>query len=449
MRRPIALALVLVPLACKREPPEATGGGSQPSVDAQARVQQVCDAMNDLSLLYVAGLLSLEVESLDSPATREKIVTACKGLSLAVVECADRLDLDGPECSKALEQQMGLTDATPRGSGPTPRWSVSTPFEVYDLDVSPAGHVAFAGENGVGLVIDGAVKWTTELEEASARVAWSGDCVLTGSRGELRCFDEAGAVRWSTAVAKGEDEWLTTIEAGPDARVMVVTSKGAIVRVDPGACATAPAGCATPVGTVEALAGASIELLPGGAILGTNDAGVTLVSASGVQLGQRPAELAASVPAGGLVVVARDVLRANPACKEGADECFTVVTSNVDMEVVAPVEIAGVGVAHADSYGVIHMVGDTPWKVDAGNDGDLLTDGTTIYSVGHQLGLGDALEAPPQVRAIDARTGETRWITKLGSERASLLSGYVVVLRGDSLLVATEAQLFAIPVGHS
>ncbi len=75
-----------------------------------------------------------------------------------------------------------------------------------------------------------------------------------------------------------------------------------------------------------------------------------------------------------------------------------------------------------------------------------LTDGTTIYSVGHQLGLGDALEAPPQLRAIDGRTGETRWITKLGTERAGILSGYIIALRGGSVVVATKSQLFSVPV---
>lgn len=447
MRRPSAVLVVLALGACSKTPSEGTDGASQAAADANARVQQLCDGMSDLSLLYVAGLLDMPIESLDPPGTREKLVTACKGLSLEVVECADRLELDDPKCSKALEQQMGLTDAAPKGAGPTPRWSVRTPFELYDLDVSPAGHVAFAGENGVGLVVDGAVKWTAELEEASARVAWAGGCVLTGTRGELRCYDEAGAVKWSTAVGKGEDEWLTTIEPAPEGRVLVVTSNGALFRIDPGACATAAEGCATPLGTVETLSGSSLEVLPSGAILGTNDAGVTLVSATGTVLTQRAAELAASVPVGGLVVAKRDLLRANPSCKEGAEDCFTVVTSNADMEMIAPVEIAGVGVAHGDSYGVIHMVGTTAWKVDAGNDGDLVSDGTTVYSVGHQLGLGDALEAPPQLRAIDARTGETKWITKLGSERAGLLSGYIIVLRGGSVIVSTESQLFAVPVG--
>lgn len=446
-RSSVALA-ALVLLACNKAP-EDTEGRPKTEADAKIRVLQLCEGMSDFGLLYVAGLLDMPIESLDPPGARGQVIAKCKTLPLTVVECADRFDLDGPECSKALQQQLGLTDATPKGEGPAPRWAVQTPFEVYDLDVSSAGHVALAGEKGVALVVDGAVKWSAELEEASARVAWAGDCVLTGTRGELRCYDEAGAVTWSKAVGKSEDEWLTTIEPAPEGRVLVVTSTGALVRVDPAACAKVAEGCTTPVATVEALAGASLEVLPSGAILGTNDAGVVLVSATGTVLAQRAAELAASAPAGGLVVVARDVLRANPSCtgKRGADDCFTVVTSNADMEMVAPVEIAGVGVAHGDSYGVIHMVGATPWKVDVGNDGDLVSDGTTIYSVGHQLGLGDALEAPSQLRAIDARTGETKWITKLGGERAGMLSGYVIVLRGAEVVVATQSQLFAVPVG--
>lgn len=440
-----SVALVLLVLAACNKKPAEEAAASQ--TDAQARVQQICDGMNDLSLLYVAGLLELEVESLDPPGTREKIVTACKGLSLELVECADRLALDDPKCNKALEQQLGMTDATPKGSGPAPAWSLPVPFEIYDLDVAPDGKLAIAGEKGVGLVVDGAVKWTVELEDASARVGWWKGCVLTGVGGELRCYDGAGVMTWSAPVAKEDDAWLSAIEAGPEGRLTVVTSHGAIVHIDAEACAKQTDTCATPLATVEALSGASIEVLPGGAILGTTDSGVALVSADGRLLARKDAELASSVPSGGLVVVARDVLRANPACKEGADDCFAVVTSNTDMEVVAPVELAGVGVAHADSYGVIHMVGDTAWKIDAGNDGDLLTDGTTIYSVGHQLGLGDALEAPPQLRAIDGRTGETRWITKLGTERAGLLSGYIVALRGGNVVVATKSQLFSVPVG--
>jgi hypothetical protein len=448
MRRSFVALVALALVACSKKPEDAGGGGAEAAADERSRVQQRCEGMNDLGLLYVAGLLDLPIESLEPPGARAQIVAACKDLSLEVVECADRLDLDSPACTKALEKQMGMTDATPKEAGPAPRWAVETPFEIYDLDVSPEGHVAFAGEGGAGLVVDGAVKWTVELEEASARVAWSGDCVLTGTRGELRCYDDAGAVRWSTAVATGDDDWLSALEADPEGRVTVVTSTGAIVRVDPTACAASAKGCTTAVGTVEALAGTSFEHLPGGAMLGSNDAGVVLVSATGTLLGQRPAELAAGVPAGGLVVVAHEVLRANPACKPGGDDCLTVVLSNAELELDAPVEIPGVGIAHGDRFGVIHMVGDVKWKVDAGNDGDLVSDGTTIYSIGHQLGLGDALEAPPQLRAIDARTGQTQWITPLGRERAQLLSGYIIALRGGSVVVATRSQLFSVPVGR-
>lgn len=444
----ILVALLSLP-ACNKKPADEAGAAAQ--ADVQARVQQLCTAMNDLSLLYVAGLLELDVESLDPPGTREKVVTACKGLSLELVECADRLALDDPKCNAALEKQLGLVDATPKGSGPAPKWALETPFEIYDLAVTPEGHVAIAGDKGVGLVVDGAVKWTVELEDASARVGWWNGCVLTGVGGELRCYDAAGAVTWSTVVAKEEVEeevWLSAIETGPAGHLTVVTGNGGIVRIDPDACAKQADGCTTALATVEALAGASIEVLPSGAILGTNDSGVALVSPTGTLLATKAAELAASMPNGGLVVVARDVLRAKPECTgNGADDCFVVVTSNPDMETVAPVEIAGVGVAHGDSYGVIHMVGASPWKIDAGNDGDLVSDGTTLYSVGHQLGLGDALEAPPQLRAIDAQTGETRWITKLGSERAGLLSGYIVALHGGSVVVATKSQLFSVPVG--
>lgn len=439
----VVLALGLSLPSCKK--PEDGGSVSQAQGDDQARVAKLCEGMNDLSLLYVAGVLELPIESLDPPGTRETVVAACKGLPLDVAECAERLDLDGPKCSKALEKQLGLTDATAKGSGPAPKWGIQTPFELYDLDVSPEGHVAIAGEKAVGLVVDGAVKWKADLEEASARVAWWKGCLLTGAGAELRCYDAAGAVTWAARVVEAEDAWLSAIEVGPDERVTVVTGTGAIVRVDAGACATKADGCATPLATVEALAGASIEVLPGGAILGSNDSGVALVSAAGKLLATKEAELAASAPKGGLVVAGRDTLRANPAC-EAPDDCFAVGTSNVDMAAITPVEVEGVGVAHGDSYGVIHMVGATNWKIDAGNDGDLVGDGTTIYSVGHRLGL-DALEAPPQVRAIDAKTGETRWITTLGTERAGLLAGYIMVLKGELLVVATESQLFAIPVG--
>jgi outer membrane protein assembly factor BamB len=440
----LALVLGLGLPSCKKQP-EDGGAASQGQGDDQARVQTLCEGMNDLSLLYVAGVLELEIESLEPPGTRETVVTACKGLSLDVVECAGQLDLESPKCSKALEKQLGLTDATPKGSGPAPKWALSNPFEIYDLDVSPEGHVAIAGEKAVGLVVDGAVKWKAELEEASARVAWWKGCLLTGVGGELRCYDATGAVTWTARVAEGEDAWLSAIELGPEERVTVVTGTGAIVRIDGDACARKADGCATPLATVEALAGAMIEVLPGGAILGTNDSGVALVSAEGKLLATKEAELATSAPKGGLVVAGRDTLRANPAC-ESADDCFAVGTTDVDMAAITPYEIQGVGVAHSDTYGAIHMMGATKWTVDAGNDGDLVGDGTTIYSVGHQLGL-DALEAPPQVRAIDAKTGETRWITKLGTERASLLAGYIMVLRGGTLVVATEAQLFAVPVG--
>jgi hypothetical protein len=441
MRRSLALvALALSLPACKKSPEQA-------QAQEQARAEQLCDAMSDLSLLYVASILELEVESLEPSGTRETLKAACKGLPPDLAECAQRLALDDPKCDEALAKHLGMTDTTPQGSGPAPSWALEAPFEIYDLAVAANGHVALAGEKGLGVVVDGAVKWKVELEDTNARVGWWKDCALIGVGGELRCYDGAGAVAWTTRVAQEDGVWLTAIEAGPEGLVTVVASNGAIVRIDGDQCVAAAKECMMPLATVEPLGGTTIEVLPAGAILGSSETGVVLVSATGTLLARKEADFAAGVPQAGLVAVKNDVLRANPACQPSADDCFTVVATNPDMELTAPVEVAGAGLAHADSYGVIHMVGPTPWKIDAGNDGDLVSDGTTLYSVGHQLGLGDALEAPPQLRAIDPKTGRTRWITKLGTERAGLLSGYIIALHGERLLVATKTHLFAVPLG--
>lgn len=446
MRRFVAFVVLgLCPLACKKSPEEAA---AQAQADAATRVQQICDAMNDLSLAYVAGLVEQEVESLEAPGVRDQLRTACKALPLDVVQCADRLALDDPACEAALAKQMGLTDDAPQGEGPPPSWALRTPFELYDLEPAPDGRIAIAGDTGLGVVAaDGTAQWTVELQDSNARVAWWNDCVLTGVGGELRCHGDGGAVRWSTLVAKGDGEWLSAIEAGPGGKVTVVTTVGDVVRIDGDRCAAGSDGCITPVGTVEALGGASIEVLADGAILGASDTWVTLVSATGAVLARKAVDYDAGIPKDGLIVVKSEVLRANPACTPDAADCFAVLARDKEPSTAAPVELEGVGVAYTDGYGVIVMTGSTQWKVDAGNDGDLFTDGTLIYSVGHQLGLGDALEAPPQLRAIDARTGRTRWITKLGTERAGLLSGYIVARSGGSLLVATKTQLFSVPIG--
>lgn len=441
-RSSVLVTLALLPTlgACKKSPEEV-------AVQDQARAGQRCDTMNDLSLAYVAGIVEMDVESLEAPGTREKLRAACKGLSPELVECADRLALDDPKCDKALELQLGMTETTPQGRGPAPSWVLDAPFEIYDLDVAANGHVAIAGENGLGVVVDGAVQWKVELEHGNARVGWWKELVLTGVGGELRAYDGAGAVAWSVPVAPEGEVWVTAIEAGAGGPMIVVTSDGAITRIDGDRCAAGPEGCATPVATVEPLGYASIEVLPSGALLGSSDSGVALVSAAGVLLASKPADVAASVPRGDLVVVKNDVLRANPACEPSVDDCFAVVASHKDMELTGPVEVPGVGIAHADTYGVIYMVGPSAWKIDAGNDGDLVSDGTTLYSVGHQLGLGDALDAPPQLRAIDPKTGRTRWVIALGTARAGLLSSYLLALKGEQLLVATKTQLFAVPLG--
>lgn len=456
MRCLAALVAVALSIACKKDASEQTAAQAQAQTDAHARVQQLCDGMNDLSLLYVAGLVEQEVESLDAdPGARTRLRVACKELPLTVVECADRLAIDDPTCDAALEKQLGMTDSRPQGDGPEPSWSLQTPFEVYDLDVAPDGRIALAGEKALAVVVDGKLAWSVELPDASARVAWAKGCVLTGVRAELRCLGDdgdGGEPGWSIRVVQGDgdhdDHWISAIEPGPEDRFTVVTSRGTIVRIDEAKCASTAEGCVTTIATVEALGGAAIEVLPSGAILGSNDAGVALVSPTGTLLARKAADYEASLPRNGLVVVGREVLRANPQCQPQADDCFAVIASDADMELVAPVELPGVGLAYTDTYGVIHMVGATQWQIDAGNDGDLLTDGTTLYSVGHQLGLGDALKAPPQLRAIDPRSGRTRWITPLGTGRAGLLSGYIVALHESGVLVSTKSQLFSVPVGE-
>lgn len=443
IRSALVVVLALTASACKKSPEETA---AQAQVDAKVRVEQMCDAMNDLSLLYVAGLQDVEIESLDPPGTREKLRATCKTLPLEVAQCADRLALDDPTCDKALEQHMGMTDTTPEGSGPEPSWAVDTPFEAYDLAVSSEGHVALAGETGLAVVVDGAVRWSVEVEGGATRIGWSKGCTLAGVGGELRCYDAEGTVSWSTPVAQGEHAWLSAIEVGADQRVIVIANDGAIVRIDPAECAAASEGCATPLATVEPLGGATIALLPSGAIFGSSDSTVSLVSATGAVLTTRAVDYDASVPSGELIVVGKEVLRANPACTPNADDCLAVIATDKDIELTAPVELPDVGLAFGDTYGVIHMVGQTEWKIDAGNDADLFSDGTTIYSVGHQLGLGDAMNAPPQLRAIDPKNGRTRWITTLGTARASLLAGYLVELQAGSLVVATKTQLFSVPL---
>jgi len=444
MRRPLAfIALGLTIIACNKEP--ANAKGAEASEDPRARVERLCNGMNRLSLAYVAGAAELEVDSLDQEAERAKVKEACKALPLTLVECADSLALDDPRCDAALGKQLGMTDTTPQGKGPAPRWALTLPFELYDLEPSTDGSIAVAGKTDIALVNDGTVVWTRTLDDASSRVGWWKDGLLTGDGGELRCYDAKGDVRWTTVVDDGDDAWLSGIKAGPEGSVLVVTGRGAIVRIDGDQCAAGAEGCTTPLGTVEALVGMQVAVLPSGAIVGSNDDGIVLVSASGALLSRRSAEFEASVPRGPLIIAGKDILRARPDCTQGNDDCFETVASDKDLELTAPVELPGVGIAYADTFGVIHMVGTAEWKIDAGNDADLVGRGSTLYSVGHELGLGEALERPPRLRAIDARTGKTQWLTELGTERAGLLSGYLLASSEQDLLVATKTQLFAIP----
>ncbi|MEX1361547.1 MAG: hypothetical protein AB1Z98_00350, partial [Nannocystaceae bacterium] len=363
---------------------------------------------------------------------------------LDVARCADRLAIDDAVCDKALEEFLGMTDTTPQGEGPAPRWVLDAPFEVFDLEVDPNGRIAMAGESVIGVVQDGTLKWSvSDLSDASARVTWWKDWVLTGVGGQLRAYDSEGALAWTTDLFD-EDAWMSAIEPGPAGRVTVVTGAGQIVRVDPESCAKGTEGCSIAVATVENL-GAMVQVFDSGALVASGDRAATLVAADGTVLARREADYDAGAPRDGFLTIANDLLRVHPECEAGSDACFEVLASAKDMELVTPAEIDGVGLAYADSYGVITMKGAREWKIDAGNDADLRSDGTTIYSVGHQLGL-DSFDAPPQVRAIDAKTGQTRWITALGKERAGLLSGYFVELADRSLIVSTKTQLFALPL---
>ncbi len=445
MRRPLAfIALGLTLVACKKEPTDAKDAASKE--DPRARVERLCNGMNRLSLAYVAGATELEIGSLDQETERAKVKEACKTLPLTLVECADDLALDDPRCDAALGEQLGMTDTTPQGKGPSPRWTLSLPFELYDLEASAAGAVALAGKTDVAMVTEGTVAWTRPLgDDASSRVGWWKDVLLTGIGGELRGYDATGEVRWTAMVDDGDDAWLSSIEPGPEGSVLVVTGRGAIVRVDGDRCAAGPEGCLTPIATVEALSGMHVTVLPSGAILGSNDDGIALVSASGTLLARRSAQFEASMPRGPLIIGGKDILRARPDCTKDADDCFETVATDKDVELTAPVELADIGIAYADTFGVIHMIGTAEWKIDAGNDADLIGRGATLYSVGHELGLGEALERPPRLRAVDARTGKTRWLTELGTQRAGLLSGYLVAPSEQELLVATKTELFAMP----
>lgn len=440
--RPL-VALVLLPSlagACKK----ADDAGAS-SVEQAARVEKVCEGMNDLSLAYVAGVMEIEVDELDSP-TRTKIRAACKTLPFDVAQCADRLALDDASCDKALEAYMGMTDSSPQGEGPEPSWALTIPFEVYDLAVGPDGAIAIAGAEAVAVVEDGALRWSKELPDASSRVAWAEGQVITGRAGTVQAFDASGEEAWSKDLGEGV-QWLSAIAAGPDGVLTVVANDGQIIRMDAGACSAdaAAEGCASVVGTVEAVGGKIAERLDGGALLASGDNSVVLVSAAGELLAQRAVDYDAGSPRGGIVVAGNEVLAADPSCEAGAESCFEVLATAKDLELVAPLRRDS-SLVYADSYGVIASTGAHEWKVDGGNDSDLLGDGTSIYSVGHQLGL-DTMSAPPQVRAIDPKTGKTQWITKLGTERASLLSGPLVELHDGVLVVSTKTQLFAVPVG--
>lgn len=426
---------------CKKNEAEQA---AEQAAEQVAQVGAICDGMNDLSLAYVAGVMEIEVDSLDAPGKRDELKKACKTMPVEVARCAERLALDDAACDKALESFLGMTDTNPQGEGPKPSWVLEPPFEVFDVEVGADGRVAIAGEQGVGVVDGGGLSWSATLDDGSARVSWWKDQVLTGSKGTLRAFDASGKEAWSKALGD-EGTWLSAIEPGPGGTIVVVTDGGTIVRIDGDACAAGSEGCATTVATVEALGGRSVEVLPSGALLASGDSGVALVSATGELLAERAADYDAGFPRGGRVVVGNDVLSADPECAKGSDACLTVLLTVKDLELVAPLAIDG-GLVYADTYGVIVSTGTHAWKIDAGNDSDLLTDGGTIYSVGHELGL-DAMDAPPQVRAIDVMTGKTRWITTLGSERASLLTSPLAVLQGGQLIVSTRKQLFSLPVG--
>jgi hypothetical protein len=177
---------------------------------------------------------------------------------------------------------------------------------------------------------------------------------------------------------------------------------------------------------------------------------VALVSAEGELLAERAYDYATSFPAGALVVGGHDILRAKPDCAPKADDCFTVVHSDEDMELTAPLELADGGLIFTDRYGVLHKTGDEGWEIDAGNDGDPIVHGGVLYSVGHKLGLDKAtLEAPPQLRAVDPQGGETRWIVALGDERAGLMTGYALEAGGDTVYVGFKTQLFAVPAADA
>lgn len=438
-RRLVLPLLVLAMVGCKKSDDAGT------PAEQAAKVETICNRMNELSLAYVAGVLEIEVKDLDD-ATKTKLRTACKELPLDVAQCADRLALDDAKCDKALEKFLGMTDTTPQGEGPAPSWVLTVPFEVYDMEVGADGRVAIAGDKELALVDGGEVKWSVAPEDYGSRVTWWKDHVIAGAGTKVVAYDGSGTEAWSVEVPT-EASWLSAIEAGPDAKITAVTSAGEIVRIDGAVCAsdTAAEGCITTVGTVEPLGGMSVEVLEGGALLGSKDTGIALVSAEGQLLAERAADYDAGLPRGGLIVAGKDALRADPSCEAGSESCFAVLASAKDMELVAPLRM-GEGLVHADTYGVIISTGANQWKIDAGNDADLLSDGTSIYSVGHQLGL-DSMDAPPQVRAVDPSSGKTKWITKLGTERAGLLSGYIVELHEGTLLVSTKKQLFALPVG--
>lgn len=430
------LLLPLSNLSCKKSKAgEATDSGKQCKSMLADKVSRavVIALVKEKSDLSGEQLMELE---------DAELLPLCKAVPERVLRCNARFDLESPACSAAIDAYLGLTDSTPKASGPQPLWSVAIEKRWLDAIATEEGTVVMAYPTKVVAWSAGTELWVQPMsEDYSGRLAAFSNCVLAPTATELRCLDfKDGKDLWSATRPEGESSMITSI-ATHKSRALFVGDAGKVQSLLEGDCAKKNCIHSTGI-TVDPFAdGQSFTFSDSGQWMLGEDNRLRLFSAQDKELWSR-AGYESDVPSTDgksfAVLSGKELLKVDPkACESSPKTCAAQISLIKEEYAGNALILPGGNLALAEEYGVIASHGSKTWSIDVGNDGDLLVHGQQLMSVGHRVGL-TAGPRPPLLRAINPQTGGTDWMTELPGKSSGLHSA-TLLSAGPSTIVVVDS----------
>lgn len=400
----------------------------------------------------VEGLVQEASGRSDTDLDSDTLLKECTAIPAKVLRCYRQFDLESPACDAAISKFLGLADSTPKTTGPEPVHSVAIEKDWYDAVATDQGLVVLAYETKVVAFSKGAVRWQRELQDFSSRLVPFDDCVLAPTAAGLHCLGyQHGKDLWVAARPEDDTEMVSSIAVHGD-KAYYVGAEGkvrSLVRTD---CVRSSADCVQDT---------SIRVDPFGGDVGfafaedghwamSESNRTRLFSPDGAEVWGRggyesdfPAASANEIAfMSGAQLLSLDAA----ACAQSPRKCERTLATVGD-DASGAVLLSTGDVAVIEEAGVVAAYGTANWKIDIGNDGDLLVLGGHLYSVGHYVGLGN-MSKPPTLRSINPKTGATEWLTELPG-RTGMMDAPKLLSAGPKTLAVVDpvnGQIHWLPI---